>query len=476
MSVSEVVEPIKNFYNQHVVPFAVDGTPLWVGRGEAELNQEEREARAKYPDELTSPGPFEKWVMFSAMSGRHIGRVGLSEQFTPDRKIASVQLYIPEDALRSEQTANYNSDAIGAFMGALSEFTAQSGGDFISNMAKSSRELVDASIAAAQGGAAGTSRIDALKEAATGLGATALKSVVDLSADLVKGFGDDAAGITEQVLFAKFLNMASTRFPGATEQVTGLRVNPRTDVLFDHVQYREHTFEYMLIPRSLKEAKSIDKIIHMFQFYMLPSYSPNMGGKGNIAGTMIGFPYEFEISFWNEDKPAWHHINKIGRSVLTSVAVDHAGAGSVSFYKGENNDPTGPPEVYPVATKLSLRFQEVRLLARDSIEINRGGLEPPPVGSELDPKGSPFFGVPGKSKEPVDAAQTQGADTEPPDHGPPADAVGDAEDTPNTPDALRPDGTIIPRGSLGGIAPDGTRPQIGAAPETSLWDSIAFWR
>jgi hypothetical protein len=377
---------------------------------------------------------------------------------TPDRKIASVQLYIPEDALRSEQTANYNPDAIGAFMGALSEFTAQSGGDFMSNMAKSTRGLVDASFDVVEGG---TQNLwENIKAAGGGVAATALKSIGDLSADALQGFsGEGGRAIAEQVLFAKLLNTASTRFGGAVQQATGLRVNPRTDVLFDHVQYREHTFEYMLIPRSLEEAKSIDQIIHMFQFYMLPSYSPNLDGK--IAGTMIGFPYEFEISFWNEDQPAWHHINKIGRSVLTSVAVDHAAGGSVSFYKGE-----GDREVYPVATKLSLRFQEVRLLARDSVEINRGGLVPPDVGSEFDPKGRPSGTIPGAGEgdapPPVDT-QTQGVDTDPVDGDPKAER------------------TIIVRDDGSTFYPDeqglygGSDAKISAAPPTNWFNPLSWW-
>jgi hypothetical protein len=143
--------------------------------------------------------------------------------------------------------------------------------------------------------------------------------------------------------------------------------------------------EYMLIPRNENEARVIDKIIKFFQFYMLPTYSPTIGVNQDIEGLLMGFPYEFEISFWSEGRPTLHHFNKIGRSVLTNVSVDHAGGSQVAFFRAPNG------ELFPAVTKLSLEFQEVRLLARDEEMastsasgkglIDRGG-----VGNFDDPR------------------------------------------------------------------------------------------
>jgi hypothetical protein len=72
---------------------------------------------------------------------------------------------------------------------------------------------------------------------------------------------------------------------------------------------------------------------------------------------MIGYPYEFVITMFNET-----HINKIERSVLTGLTVDHAGGDRIAFATG----------YYPAATTLSLSFKEVRLLGRDSDVIFRG--------------------------------------------------------------------------------------------------------
>jgi hypothetical protein len=74
------------------------------------------------------------------------------------------------------------------------------------------------------------------------------------------------------------------------------------------------------------------------------------------------------------------HINKIERSVLTGIVVDHAGGDRVAF--ASSKDPPNT-EYYPAATTLSLSFKEVRLLGRDSEVIIRGEEE----GIYEDPRG-----------------------------------------------------------------------------------------
>jgi hypothetical protein len=333
----------------------------------------------RYPLELGVPGPFAKWVKFSAMSGRHIGRVGFQnmvEWGAPDKPEMTVALYVPETALRTDISAAYDTTDIGAFVGAVSEFTAQTNADFMGGIARGISRMGAATQDMANS-ANTTTIVETLKTVGSVAG-SAIDGLWTAGGELYESVKRDSGNLLSQAAFAGILNAASNRFPGATGQVTGLRVNQRTDVLFNHMEYRTHDFDYLLIPRSEKEAESIDLIIHMFQFYMLPSYSPDI--NGNVAGTMIGFPYEFDISFWTEDQPTDHHINKIGRSVLTSVGIDHAAAGTVAFYKGASG-------VYPAATKLSLKFMEVKLLARDSVEINRGPKNP---SNTYDPIGRPL--------------------------------------------------------------------------------------
>jgi hypothetical protein len=68
----------------------------------------------RYPYNLGQP-PFDKWVKFSAMSGRHVIREKpMPEQNNPDRAIGSVGLYLPTGALKSDMTLKYDDAGTGS--------------------------------------------------------------------------------------------------------------------------------------------------------------------------------------------------------------------------------------------------------------------------------------------------------------------------------------------------------------------------
>jgi hypothetical protein len=114
---------------------------------------------------------------------------------------------------------------------------------------------------------------------------------------------------------------------------------------------------------------------------MLPKYGGE-GGAASLDSFFIGYPYEFDITLItqmgaaqviNEDLgttidggarlvmeatsggPQSPHINKIGRSVLTSCTINHASSQRVAFVGS----------YYPASTSLVLDFTEVRLQGRD---------------------------------------------------------------------------------------------------------------
>jgi len=101
---------------------------------------------------------------------------------------------------------------------------------------------------------------------------------------------------------------------------TGKTINPRTDILFKNVGYRDHSFSFKLLPRTRKEAEAIDNILNIFQYYSLPDY-----GQGS-ANFFIGYPYEFLITFFTQQADgSTHHLNTIGRSVLEILTEQFAG-------------------------------------------------------------------------------------------------------------------------------------------------------
>ena len=271
----------------------------------------------KYPEQLGT-APWEKWILFEARSGRHIARNGFVQENDKDvdRTLASVALYLPTDALKSTMTVAYKTADYGAAAGLAIESATQNQG----------------SLRAPTSGFGGGSNIGARL---AGVGGGVKGFVQQQLAKTVTGNAQEIADIP----------------PEAFEAIVGGAVNPRTDTLFGNVEYRTHDFTFKLIPRSKKEADDIDTILNVLHFYSLPDYGT---GTGNF---FIGYPYEFVITMFNEK-----HINKIDRSVLTSLSVDHAGGDRVAF----------AGDYYPAATALTLSFKEVRLLGRDSEVIFRG--------------------------------------------------------------------------------------------------------
>ena len=286
---------------------------------------------AKYPAEL-GIAPWEKWILFEAKSGRHIARNGFVQESgsVADRTLAAVAMYLPTDAMKSSMTVAYKQADYGAAAGTAIEEATQRGGS--------------------------------LRAPTSGFGGGSLTE------SLLKGFGAGVVGAVKgkaMTIVADAAKAAADIPPEALEAAKGGAVNPRTDTMFGNVEYRTHDFTFKLIPRSKEEANAIDTILNVLHFYSLPDYGT---GTGNF---FIGYPYEFVITMFKEI-----HINKIERSVLTSLSVDHAGGDRVAF----------AGDYYPAATTLTLSFKEVRLLGRDSEVIFRGGagkstLEDPRAGT-----------------------------------------------------------------------------------------------
>ena len=314
---------------------------------------------AKFPSDLTQK--YNKWCRFDAMLARHVGRHQLvtPENSGGDPVVACVALYLPASALKSSLDVVYEETV---FTGALWEMQGQTAthamaadinttdaldattGDMLINMWKPM-------YAAAMSGGLTKTAIEWGKKVALG------------------GFG---------VVDDKMLSA-----------LAGQQANPRTDVIFKNQQYRNWTFDYVMVPRNQTEADDIDKIVQFFQFYMLPSYLNTAATKAAKVGAfMMGFPYEFIISVYGNEldmnmqlagknaglNPAagqLQHIEKIERVVLESISVDHAAGGKTAFVNSNGG-------LYPVATSMSLKFQEVVLLGRDSTNIasGRGGYTP----------------------------------------------------------------------------------------------------
>jgi hypothetical protein len=306
----------------------------------------------RYPQDVSKP-PFDKWVRFDAMRGRHILKRGkVVEQNVPSEPLASVILYLSESTLKTAMGVRWETAELGALVGTTLDVLGPSAGSLGASLAHATTP---------EGAAeAVKSTLDSMLDKVT-----AQNAKMAIKTTLVAAGNDLLADITP----------ASK---SAMEAALGIKVNPRTEVLFDTVAYREFALEFALVPRNKTEAENINNILEFFQFYMLPKF--NRG----TTDFLIGYPFEFEVGIWqgteaNSNKI--RSIGQIGRCVVTGITIDHAAGGKVSFIQGDG----GSADIYPAATTLSLNLQEVRLLDRtdfgrssvDDDTLQRNGLNWP---------------------------------------------------------------------------------------------------
>ena len=288
---------------------------------------------AKYPEQLGT-APWEKWILFEVRSGRHIARDGFvtESDINIDRTVASVALYLPASAMKSQTSIEYTDISMGAAAGQAIENMFQNG---------------------------------ATRTPTTGSGGGVLDKLLTNLTTGVSGALGAGAGFGQQKGFDALSKFAGSTGAdaGTVETLLGGAVNPRTDSIFKSVGYRTHDFDFSLIPRTVTEAKSIDKILNILHFYSLPSYGAGAVDsiKGVAGNFFIGYPYEFVITMFTQTTEGTHHINTIERSVLTNISVDHAGGDRVAFVNERNGK-----EYFPAATRLTITFKETRLLGRDS--------------------------------------------------------------------------------------------------------------
>lgn len=148
----------------------------------------------------------------------------------------------------------------------------------------------------------------------------------------------------------------STR--GAVSAKFGVSQNPFTEQVFKNVQPRTFSYKFKFYPKNIKEAETIDRMIQVFKFYMLPAHATGLFSINSEVGTFFTYPYEFYITYSVQDTTF-----TLLPSVLTKMEVRYnEGMDSPKFYVADVNG-----KQYPYQTSLSLDFTEVMILTRDKI-------------------------------------------------------------------------------------------------------------
>lgn len=250
----------------------------------------------------------------------------------------NVVLPLPSSALKTQYGVVYAPVTLGTQLGAgVSTFSNKPGADQQS-VEEFSTALKGGSILKKLGDSAFKSFLQSAEEAA-------LNVVTSLS------FGD--ADATKEALFG----------------LAGQRYNPYTENLFKDVAFREHEFSYVFHPRNLKESQTVDNIVRLLRFFMLPAYSNSdlLGDAAELSGAegaVLNFPYEFQILYSVHDTTFM-----LLPSVLTDVSLDYSGGtDSPQFFTAKGRDKAG--KNYPASIAMTLKFKEMMMLTRNRLEVD----------------------------------------------------------------------------------------------------------
>ena len=178
----------------------------------------------------------------------------------------------------------------------------------------------------------------------SGAGWDALKTVGSMGAGLGKSFVDSMPGMqgTSSVL----------------EIHAGSIMTPRMELMFEGLSRRNFSYNFVFLPKSVKEAETVEEIVKLFKFHAASDYggalSGIIGGADGVRTMTIPDLFDIKYMHMGSDNT---HLNKIKTCVLSNISVEY-GAERYTAYDGGR----------PQTTKLALSFTELELITKTYIE------------------------------------------------------------------------------------------------------------
>jgi hypothetical protein len=160
---------------------------------------------------------------------------------------------------------------------------------------------------------------------------------------------------------------------------TGTVINPQLEMIYTSPSFREFRFDFMLYPRSSKEAIEVQKILNRLRFHQAPEIFKE--GAGALGGFFLVPPSEFDIKFYYNGRIN-PNIPPISTCVLTSIDTDYAPNGWSAYeVPSDSGEPTMGKTGMPVGIRLSLNFQETEIMTKDNffdeqVLLGRGNYPP----------------------------------------------------------------------------------------------------
>ena len=168
--------------------------------------------------------------------------------------------------------------------------------------------------------------------------------------DILNKLGDAGEGFVQRVITAA-MDIALPGFGAVVTKDRGKLVNPYAELVFTGVPFREFSFPFEFAPKNDKEKESVQKIINLFKFHMMPEKE----GEGYLR-----VPSEFQITYMYRDG-ANMYIPKISRCVLKNMSVDFSPEGVFTTFKGDGKG------AHPVLTNMNLVFGETEIMTKETI-------------------------------------------------------------------------------------------------------------
>jgi hypothetical protein len=132
-------------------------------------------------------------------------------------------------------------------------------------------------------------------------------------------------------------------------------------------EFRNHEFSFAFFPKNQPEANVVKDILLDFESGMLPRIGG--GGATKVSGRALSAPFfqsprHWTIDFFTKEGERNDYLFRIGKSVITSMTVNHDQQSTVSLHNKDEKTKRG--EGAPVQTTLSLTFREIELqVSRD---------------------------------------------------------------------------------------------------------------
>lgn len=146
-----------------------------------------------------------------------------------------------------------------------------------------------------------------------------------------------------------------------TGGIGGVVQNPNAEMLFENIEMRTFALKYKLVPRSATEAEIISQITKLFKRNMLPGTQVSevfQWSRGNgVTNGYISVPDLVRVSFMKGGSENTR-LPQFKMCALTQVDVNYTPDGQYATY----HDGT------PVATELTLNFQETKLIYKEEAD------------------------------------------------------------------------------------------------------------